>query len=464
MRQRTIRLAATGARIATGAIVATACVLGVIAGTAASWPEVRNEAGGTTVAPVPGDAVMVCNGSFRALGRDATQAGLMVSASTPALRVDGASDLVETAPLAMPDVMGGAGAQSLTGRVQDREVPLFSASESVRISDEDLRGFAAAPCREPSLSTWLVGGDVSTGASDIIVLSNPGAVTATVELNVYGESRRASTVVVPAATQLGVPLASVAAGERSPVVQVTASGTPIRAALQSALVRTLDPVGIDVQDGVGGAQTDLLMLGVRSSPVAEGDDSTGIVVRMLAPEEDATATVRVRTIGSGQLVDEYTVDLAAAAPAEIALTGVPEGSYDIDIESSAPIVAGARQTVRAGAQEDFAWALPSPELASGAQTMISVPGGAPATLYLRSSAEDEVVVSIGGAAEQEVRLAPGASAAVSVRSGAYTLASDGRVHAAVGMNGGDGAAVIASWPVWAGSATHQPIVVRTDGQ
>src|SRR5690606_18329237 len=116
-------------------------------------------------------------------------------------------------------------------------------------------------------------------ASDVIVLSNPGAVAATVALDVYGETRRASTVVVPPMTQLGVPLASVAAGERSPVVQVSSSGAPVRASLQSALVRTLDAVGIDVQDGVSGAQTDLHLLGVRSVPVAEGDDANSVVVR-----------------------------------------------------------------------------------------------------------------------------------------------------------------------------------------
>lgn len=460
MKQQTIRLAATGARVAAGAVVAAACVLGVVAAAAAPWPEVRSDPAGTTVAPVPADTVLVCNGSFRALGRDASQASLMVSAAVPRLRVEGAADDVTSTPLDMTDVAGGTGGQSLTVRVKNRSVPPLAASESVTISDEDISGFAAAPCREPSLSSWLIGGDVSTGASDVIVLSNPGAVTATVDLDVYGKSRRASTVVVPPLTELGVPLASVAAGETSPVVRVSSAGAPVRATLQSALVRTLDAVGIDVQDGVSGAQSDLLILGVRSAPDTEGDDATGPVVRMLAPDDDGTATVRVRSAATGAVVDEYPVDLVAAAPSDIALTGLPQGAYDIEIESSALVVAGVRQTVRTGTQEDFTWMLPAPELAPQAETLFSVPGGAPATLFLRNAGDQEVTVALGGVDERTVQVAAGGTAMVPVKVGAHTMNPSGRVHAAIGMGGAEGSAAIAGWPLWVGATTGQPILVR----
>ena len=188
------------------------------------------------------------------------------------------------------------------------------------------------------MSTWLVGGDVSTGASDVIVLSNPGDVPATVDLFVYGESRAASNVVVPPKTQRGVALAAIAAGELSPVVQVVSSGAPVRAALQSTKVRTLDAVGIDVQDGVGGAQQDLQLVGVRAQTLSEGDDATGLVVRMLSPERDALATVRVRAADSAAVIDEYPVELAQSKPTEIALSGIATGVYDIEIEADQRLV------------------------------------------------------------------------------------------------------------------------------
>lgn len=460
MKQRTLRLAATGARLVTGTVVAAACVLGVVAAAAAPWTGVRNQPASTTVKPVPRDAVVVCNGTFRALGRDATQADLMVSAATMSRRTDGQTDGVTTTEQKMPDVLGASGAVALTGTVHDRDVPLFAASESVQLSDADASGFAAAPCREPALESWLVGGDVSIGAADIILLTNPGDVTANVELTVYGDKRAASTVVVPAGTQLGVPLASVAAGAGLPVVHVASGGAPVRATLQSTLVRTLDPVGIDLQDGVGGPQNRQNLLGVQAAPATEGDDTTGIQVRMLAPSGAAKATVQVTAAGSDAVIDEYPVELEAGRPAEVALSGLSRGAYDIRISSDEPLVAAARQVARAAGAEDLAWTLPSPQLAEDATTMFSVPAGAPATLYLLNPGEEGISVHVGGGTDQTVQLAAGASATVAVQPGGYTLTPTGRVNAAVGMLGGDASAAIAGWPLWPGAATTQPIVVR----
>ncbi|SJN30722.1 Putative secreted protein [Microbacterium esteraromaticum] len=460
MKQRTIHLAATGARVATGAVVAAACVLGVVAAVAAPWPEVQSTSAHTTVTPVPGDALVVCNGSFRILGRDSSKAGSMYSAGAPRLRVDGAADDADATDLNMPDITGGAGAQAIIAKVKDREAPLIAASESMQLSDEDARGFAAAPCREASMRSWLVGGDVTTGASDIILLSNPGSVPATVDLSIYGEKRAASTVVVPPMTQIGVPLASVAAGERRPVIDVVSTGAPVRATLQSTLVRTLDAVGADLQDGVSGAQRDVLLLGVRSSQAADGDDSTGIVVRMLAPDADAQAVVTVRNAVSGALVDEYEVELEGAKPMEIALAGSASSAYDIEIAASEPIVAGARQTARSGSKEDFAWMLPAPELAADAPMMFSVPNGPQATLYLRNTADEPITVTIDGPDGRTVELAASASTAVPLKTGGHTLQSTGHLHAAISMQGGQGSASIAGWPLWAGAATQHPIVVR----
>ncbi|MFD5215777.1 DUF5719 family protein [Microbacterium sp. NPDC058345] len=458
MRQRTIRLAATGARIATGAVVAAACVLGVVSAVAAPLPGVTRASTGITVTPIPGDTVLICNGSYRVLGRDAGQAQLMVSGAFPQLQSDAQGDPAESEPLAMPDVAGGSRGLILTSRVADRKAQPIAASESVRLDAADARGFAAAPCREAAMSTWLVGGDGSTGASDIIVLSNPGDVPATVDLMVYGESSAASSVVVPAKTQRGVPLASIAGGERKPVVQVVASGAPVRAILQSTLVRTLDAVGIDLQDGVGGAQHDLQLVGVRAQTLAEGDDATGVVVRMLSPEQDAEATVRVRAADSATVIDEYPVSLPQGTPTEIALSGIATGVYDIEIEADQPVVAAAHQTARAGSETDFAWMTPAPEISS--ELMFSVPSGPDPVLRLRNTQAASITVEIEGEGGDTVEVPASGSASVPLRSGAYSLSPSGPVHAAITMRGGEGSADIAGWPLWAGAAAQQPIVVH----
>ncbi|PKI92030.1 hypothetical protein CW368_04070 [Actinomycetales bacterium SN12] len=455
MKQRTLRLAATGARIATGAAVAAACVLGVGAAVAAPWPDVQNKPAATTVTPVPGDATIVCNGAFRALGRDSSQADLLVSAAAPTLRVDARDHETTTTDLAMPGVLGGEGAQSITAAVAGRTAPLISASESVTLDDEDLRGYAAAPCREAGMRSWLVGGDGSTGSSDVILLSNPADVPSTVELNVYGAQRRTTTKIVPPKTQLTLTLASVAGAEPRPVIEVVAAGAPVRAVLQSAHVRTLEAVGVDVQDGLGGAQRSLRLLGAHSQPISEGDDSTGIVLRLLAPREDATATVRVRgadgTVGS----DEYAVELTAATPTEVSLTGMGAGAHDIEVDATAPVVAAARQTSRADGREDFAWMLPAPPLTG--TVPFTVPSGPSATLYLSNPEDSTVTVTLEGVDERVVELRANGVEQVALQPGEHLLRSDGAVRAAVGLLGD---AAIAGWPLWAPPATQQPIIVH----
>ena len=455
MKQRTIRLAATGARIATGAAVATACVLGVAAAVATPLPTVQNTAASTTVTPMPGDSTIVCNGSFRALGRDSSRADLLVSAGLPRLRLDAGEQETSTTPLQMPDVLGGEGAMSITAATTDRTAPLVSASESLRLDDEDLRGFVAAPCREATMGSWLVGGDGSTGSSDVILLSNPSDVPATVDLNVYGTQRATTTRVVPPKTQVTLALASVAGAEPRPVIEVVPTGAPVRASLQSAHVRTLEAVGIDLQDGTGGAQKRLRLLGVQSQPVAEGDDSSGILVRILAPSDDTTATVRVRGADGDSGSDEYTIDLIAGIPAEISLTGISAGAHDVEIDASEPVVAGARQTAGADGREDFSWMLPAPQLTG--TVPFSVPSGAPAMLYLRNAEENPVTVTLEGADARTIELPADGVAEVPLRAGGHRLRSEGAVHVAVGLLGD---AAIAGWPLWAPPATQQPITVR----
>jgi len=454
MKRRTIRLAATSARIATGAAVAGACVLGVVAAVAAPWPGVQTTGASTTVAPVPGDTTLVCNGSFRALGRDASQADLLVSAAAPRLQLDTGDAETEAAPLQMPGVLGAVGAQSVTGAVVDRRAPLISAVESVAISADDLRGLAAAPCRETSLRSWLVGGDGATGSSDVILLSNPADVPTTVDFVVYGAQRSTTTRVLPPQTQMSLPLASVAGAEPRPVIEVIATGAPVRATLQSSHVRTLEAVGIDLQDGLGSPRQSLRMLGVRSQPIDEGDDATGIVVRLLSPADHTRAIVRVRG-ASGVTGDEYAVELPAGVPAEISLSGVAAGAYDVEVDADAPVVAAARQTVRAGGEEDFAWMLPAPRLSG--TVAFSVPGGQPAHLFVRNGEEAPVTVTLEGADARRIDLPPGATKTVPLRAGAHRLGTGGTVHAAVGLFGD---AAMAGWPLWAPPATQRPITVR----
>lgn len=111
---RAFRVAATGARVLTGAVVAGACVVGVAFGVTATWPTVVHEPAQAQVTPLPGDTVLVCNGDLRAVGRDPSNPLEMVSAATPALTVEGSSGRPESSPLPAKDLADGGAALRLS--------------------------------------------------------------------------------------------------------------------------------------------------------------------------------------------------------------------------------------------------------------------------------------------------------------------------------------------------------------
>jgi hypothetical protein len=454
---RAVRVAATGARIVTGTVVAVACVVGVVTAIHAPWPEVTHEPAQVQVTPLPGDSILVCNGDLRALGRDSVDPLSMVSAASPSLTVDGTAGAPTIATLQAPDLTGAGEVRTITGTVEDRRAPLIAAAESAAVSAEDLSGFAALPCGTPRLESWLVGGSVDTGASDVIVLTNVAEVPSTVTLSVYGSSRSSRTVIVPAQTQVALPVTSIAAGNSLPVVQVTAEGAPVRAVLQSALVRTLDPAGVDLQDAVPGPQLHPVFAGVQAF-AADGDDAEMTVIRMLSPQDAAQAHVTVRASGSDAVANEFTVALTAGEPAQVSLSGLEPGSYSVEIDADAPIVSAVRQQDGLVRGSDFSWMTPAPEI--GADVLLAVPGGPNPRLHLLNDTDAEITVMLeptnGGPATEVTVPADGSvDTAVSART-SYLLRTTGTVHAAVTMSA-DGQ--LAGWPVQPSAGAAQSITV-----
>lgn len=453
---RAFRVAATGARVVTGVVVAAGCVVGVVAAVAAPWPVMEQAPAAVEVAPVPGDTELVCAGDFRAIGRDPAEPQKMVSAGTPHRTVDGSTDDVRTEELTTSGLDSAGKLPLLVGEVEARKAPLLGAAESLTVSADDLAGFAAAPCREPRAESWLVGGSAATGAEDIVTLTNPGAVAATVTLTVFGDDVTSSEVVVPARTQTALPLTSIAPDSPTPVVKVSAAGAPVRAMLQSALTRTLDPSGIDLQDAVAGPQQHPVIAGVRV--FADGGlDTDMAVLRMLSTDVDAQATVTVRAVGSSSAPMQFDVPLTADVPSEVALGDVAPGQYVVEIDADAPILSAVRQQDGAGRGYDFAWVAPAPEI--DGETTVAVPAGPEPRLNLVAvDAEATVTLQpIAGGDPKTLTIPAGGSATVAVdQRTVYSLSSTAPVHAAVDMTTGG---ALAAWPVWPSAGAEQTVTV-----
>ncbi|WP_217184491.1 DUF5719 family protein [Streptomyces sp. AC495_CC817] len=454
---RAIRVATTGVRVLTGTVVAAACVAGTVLAISAPWPTVAHEPAQAEVTPLPGDTVLVCNGDFRALGRDTADPLSMGSAGSPRITVGDADGSPETTTLAVDDLAGAGEVRRLTGVVTDRVAPLLGATESIQLAEDDLSGFAAAPCREAGTESWLVGGSVQTGTEDLVVLTNPGAVPATVTLGVYGSIRATSTSIVPAGAQIALPLTSIASGAGTPIIKVTSTGAPVRAVLQSSLTRTLDPVGIDLQDAVSGPQKQPVIPAVQLFP-SEGDDFSAAVIRLFSPGADTSATVTVSPVGDSATASSFTVDLAADEPLEMALSELDPGRYNVFVDADAPVLAAVREQDGSGPGSDFAWVMPAPEFAGRA--LVAVPAGPAPTIVLVNDEAADASVTISGADggdATEVAVPAGSSVSVDLRARAsYVVEASGPVHASVAMTG-EGA--LAVWPVWPPVGAEKSITV-----
>ncbi|MFJ6531860.1 DUF5719 family protein [Microbacterium sp. NPDC091662] len=454
---RAIRVAATSARVITGVAVIAACVVGVATAVHAPWPTVEHDPAQVEVTPVPGDSVLVCNGDLRALGRDASAPLDMLSAASPTVTTGGTDGRPVSEGLAVTDLPDAEGPQLLTGPVDGRTAPLIAGAESVTIAADDLAGYAALPCGVPRLESWLIGGSIDTGTEDIVTLTNASEVPSTVTLSVYGAARSTRTVIVPPRSQTALPLTSFAAGNDLPVVKVSAVGAPVRAALQSSLVRVLDPAGIDLQDSVAGPQQKLVFTGVQAL-AANGDDAEMAVLRVLAPGADARVQVTVQAEGATGPADEFTVPVDADLPAQVSLSGLEPGQYTVEVEADVPLIAGVRQQDGFGLDSDFAWVTPAPEI--DVDVVFAVPAGPDARLQLANTSDQTATVTIeplDGGESQEVVIPAGETGGIAVAGRTtYRMQTTAPVHAAVSLSAPGALAVL---PVQASSGGEKPITV-----
>ena len=470
--RRAFRWATTGTRILVGTLVAAGFVVAVVTAVAAPWPTYARSAVVVEAPPVPSATVLACTGGLLAIGRDAGSAAQLSVAAPQAVTagsVPGGPSAAEST-LNAPFLANGSGpGPSVFTIAPSGAAPTGAAAAGSAVaSADDLRGFAASACLPPLMESWLVGGATTTGAADLVLLANPGTVPATVNLTVYGSQGAQKPpggrdVVVAAGQQLVIPLAGLALGEESPVVQVTAGGAPIQAALQSSLTRTLVPGGVDQVGAVARSAVDAVIAGVdvtaEPGPVGASDAAT--LVRILSPGADTTAIVTVSEVGSdAPALAPITVQLTAGLPAEAQLGGLPVGRYVVRVQAMSPVLSATWQTTGFGAGADFAWYTAAPELT--APTAFAVPVGARATLTIANSGATAASVSVrsaGSAFSQDVSVPAGGSVALPVPGrDVYTLepGTAPGLHAGLSF-AGDGA--LAGFPVWPSDAAAAPVRV-----
>ncbi|KQZ82089.1 large extracellular alpha-helical protein [Microbacterium sp. Root166] len=463
------RWATNSARMLVGTVVSVVAVVAVVTAVSVPWPTVEKEPVSVSAVPAPAPSVIVCDGPLLSIGRDVTNVAALAVA-TPQRLIAGVSagaQPPEESMLSVAELSSGEGPAVFTAQPENRARVDVAAAGAATVAADDLAGFAASACRPPLMESWLIGGSARTGAADLVLLSNPGVVPATVQLTVFGAEGASAPpggtdVVIPAGSQRVLPLAGLVSGEESPVLRVSAVGSPIHASLQTSLTRTLTPGGVDQVGPVAEplpAQT-ITGISVTRSPGAEGASDAATVLRLLAPSSETSALVTVTPVGRAEpALEPQTVPLVAGQPVEIELGGLAVGSYTVAVTAGEPILAAVWQTTGFEEGSDFAWYLPSPTVS--VPSIFAAPSGPPPALTLVNPSSEPVDISVASEdGSYRLELSVPAQASMTARLSprtVYVLDPGGNdILAGLSLTG-DGA--LAGIPVWPADAAAPEITV-----
>lgn len=283
---------------------------------------------------------------------------------------------------------------------------LAGQSRTYRAEDGDLAGFAASSCRPPSNDAWITGASTEVGRTAVLMLANPSASAATVDLEVVGSTGRADAgnlrgIVLGPGQSKNIVLAGFIAEDPAVSVRVRSTGAPVSAVVQQSVLRGLTPGGVEYLEAGDAGGTSQVVPGVvvqneSNTPEPDGDlaDARPELQITNPGSRDAEVDVRIfRTSGEVDVPGGATVDAPADSVTTIPLDELEEGTYTVTLQSSETVVAGAR-SVR-GTEEnglDFAWAASAARL--GNQHVLAVP---------RSARTHLVFGSAGGASEVTIR-------------------------------------------------------------
>lgn len=467
--RRVFRWATTSTRLLAGTAVSALAAVAVVTAVSVPWPTLTREPLSISTLPAPSASVVSCDGGLLSVGRDSADVDAISLAKRQVLTSgvsEGAQDPQEQV-LGVPGLPEGDGPTVFTAPPRERERVDLAAAGSATATDDDLAGYAASACRPPLLESWLVGGSGETGASDLVLLANPGVVPARVQLTVYGAEGPTTPpggtdLVVPAGEQRVVALAGLLIGEASPVVRVSAVGAAVHASLQASITRTLTPGGVDQVGVVAEPQAVQTITGiaVTRNPGAEGASDAATVLRMLSPSADATAKITVTATGRDEpSLEPDDVPLTAGEPVEVDLSGLARGTYTVEVTADTPLVSAVWQATGFEEGDDFAWYTPSPLIS--VPSLFAVPSGPPPALTLVNPGDEPAEVSVTSAdGSYRLELAVPANGSMTARLSTRTVyvldPGTSEVRAGLSLTG-NGA--LAGIPVWPADAASPEIVV-----
>lgn len=401
-----------GVRFAGGIVGLGIAVIAIAGATLLPIPPFAIAAPVHTVKPVPAAQLRVCPGPALALAANAGAATRpsAIGDANAAYGTDGPDTQTHTLT---PDADTQSGSQgplalSVTTPKNATASPLFGGSQVQNVNTPDLAGLAAASCDEPTADSWLSAGSTALGQTSLLLLANPTAVDATVNLTIYTEggmvdAPAAAGITVPAGSQKVIPLAGLAPTAAAPVVHVRTTGGQVVATLQQSYEQGIQPQGVELTGATGApsraqtitGMTIASMAAVQATQSAEAVGVNYPVVRILVPGTQA-AQVTVDAVGETGTAAGYSYakTVKAGSVAEIPLDRLKDGAYTVTVNSTVPVVASARTSVIGKWERDFAWFVSSQPLTG--TFLAAVPNGPSPTMHFANSGSKPVTVTVEG--------------------------------------------------------------------
>lgn len=248
---------------------------------------------------------------------------------------------------------------------------LLNANQYQLAAGATLNGLAATNCQLPGNEAWLIGGSTTVGREALLIMKNPTAVDATVNLEIFSEGGSVDApgltgIAVVAGKTTVVPLSGIIPNTKTFVTHVVARGGAVATWIQQRTVRGLSAGGLDYIAPARVASKSVIVPGIfirgakEAKKLIAANANFGDVkpiVRVFVPGNSST-TVTAQIFGATSktygTVVRTTVNGSATADLEI--PDLADGDYVAVISADSPIFASVRlpRSVATKAP-DFAW-------------------------------------------------------------------------------------------------------------
>ena len=309
-------------------------------------PDAELESRQVGVEPLP--LSVYCPGAFVEVGGESgVDIGLLERVGEASIY----SAVGEGTVLVAPKLSTAEGAL-VTVSGQRQSTSLLTAIQAQGLSRERASGFLASDCAQPAFGGWFISGAAALGQETVILIANPTQTDTQVELEFKLPGGIVTEQISVAAGQSKIlPVSNFIFQEPMFALEFNSKGAPVSVALQQRATAGLSPRGVDLQVPGAGPQQQNRIAGLRIA--SAGFEKP--VLRLYNPGEIPTEAIITASSKANTAV--FRVMVGSAGLSETPLDLV-DGSYILEIQSSQPLLAGARNLQLQPAL-DFAWLTPS---------------------------------------------------------------------------------------------------------